>query len=134
MSQENVEVVKRAIAAVNERDIDRYLACCTEDVQLQPAWAAIEGVYEGPDAIRRYFANLEDASTDIRLEIECLELVGPDSVIAFLLAQGSGRVSGVRAPGGIPSATVYDFLDGKIRRIRIFLDRKEALEAAGLRE
>jgi hypothetical protein len=36
MSQENVEVVRRAVFALNERDIDGYLACCTEDVQLLP--------------------------------------------------------------------------------------------------
>jgi hypothetical protein len=34
MSQENLQVVKRAVEAVNHRDIDGYLACCTEDVQL----------------------------------------------------------------------------------------------------
>ena len=34
MSQENVETVHRAIAAINRRDIDGYLACCTKDVQL----------------------------------------------------------------------------------------------------
>jgi len=34
MSQENVETVKQAIAAVNERDLDRYLARCTEDIEL----------------------------------------------------------------------------------------------------
>jgi ketosteroid isomerase-like protein len=32
------------------------------------------------------------------------------------------------------SANVYDLVDGKIRRVRIFLDRQEALEAVGLRE
>jgi hypothetical protein len=34
MSQENVEVVKQVVEAINRRDIDGYLACCTEDVQL----------------------------------------------------------------------------------------------------
>ena len=34
MSRQNVRLVERAIAAVNDRDIDRYLACCTEDVEL----------------------------------------------------------------------------------------------------
>jgi hypothetical protein len=32
MSQENVEMVGRAIAAINVRDIHAYLACCTEGV------------------------------------------------------------------------------------------------------
>jgi hypothetical protein len=36
------------IAALNDRDLDGYLTCCTEDVRLEPAWSAIEGDYEGP--------------------------------------------------------------------------------------
>lgn len=27
MSEENVEVVQRVVAAINERDVDRYLSC-----------------------------------------------------------------------------------------------------------
>jgi hypothetical protein len=34
MRHENLEVIERAIAAINERDIDAYLAC-TDDVQLR---------------------------------------------------------------------------------------------------
>ena len=33
-----------------------------------------------------------------------------------------------------PTANVYDLVDGKITRIRIFLDRHEALDAVGLPE
>jgi len=35
MSQENLEVVKRAIAALNDHDVESYLAFCTADVQLE---------------------------------------------------------------------------------------------------
>ena len=58
MSEENVEVVERAIAALNERDIDGYLACCTEDIQLQTPVSPVAGVYEGADGIRRFFADI----------------------------------------------------------------------------
>ena len=45
MSQENVETVKRAVAAINVRDIDRYLDCFTEDIELHVfAFAAVGGV------------------------------------------------------------------------------------------
>jgi len=64
MSQENVEIVKRAIGAVNDRDIDRYLACCTEDVQMWTPLASIGAVYEGPDAIRRFFTDIQDTVPD----------------------------------------------------------------------
>ena len=66
MSQENVEVVKRAISAINERDIDGYLACCTEDIQLKTPLSAVAGVYEGADGIRRFFADIEDAGPDFQ--------------------------------------------------------------------
>jgi hypothetical protein len=47
MSQENVEVVERAIAAVDDRDIDSYLACCTGEVELETPVIAVEGVHGG---------------------------------------------------------------------------------------
>jgi hypothetical protein len=34
----------------------------------------------------------------------------------------------------MPTATVYDLADGRVRRIRVFLDRQEAFEAVGLHE
>jgi hypothetical protein len=43
MSHENVELVERAIAALNARDIERYLACCTEDIKLETPMAAVGG-------------------------------------------------------------------------------------------
>jgi ketosteroid isomerase-like protein len=45
---------------------------------------------------------------------------------------GRGKGSGVRVDG--PSGAVFDFRDGKISRIRLFLDHDEALRAAGLAE
>jgi SnoaL-like domain len=142
MSHENLEAVQEVIAAVNGRDLDRYLAHCTESIQLETPWAAVEGVYEGPDAIRRLFSDLRDTLPDLHLVIERLEPIGSDRVLAFLRAGATGRASGITAGagvlgatgGGIPSANVYDFAGGKIRRIRVFLDRREALEAVGLRE
>jgi ketosteroid isomerase-like protein len=143
MSRENIEVVKRAIAALNERDIDRYLACCTEDFELRTPMEPIGGVYEGADAVRRFFADLEDTSPDFRLHLERMEPLGEDQVLAFLRITATGRASGIATgadlgatgePPGMPTTNVYDFVNGKIRRIRIFLDRQEALEAVGLQE
>jgi ketosteroid isomerase-like protein len=132
MSEENVEIVKRALAAVNERDIDGYLACCTEDIQLRTPMSPVVGVYEGADGIRRFFADIEDAAPDFRLHLERSEAVGAERVLAFLRAAAHGRASGL--PAGAETGNVYEFKEGKIRRIQIFLDRGEALEAVGLSE
>jgi hypothetical protein len=134
MSQENMEVVKRAIAALNDHDVESYLAYCTADVQLETPVSPIEGVYEGADGARRYFADIFEFGPDFRITIERLEPVGGDRVLGFLLLNMIGRASGITLGGDIPSANVWDFADGKIKRVRIFLDRREALEAVGLSE
>jgi ketosteroid isomerase-like protein len=134
MSEGNVEIVRRAIAAVNDRDVDSYLACCTADVQMENPVTAIEGTYDGSDGIRRFFADVLDTGPDFRITIERLESAGTDRVLGFVRLNVSGRASGISLGNDIPSTNLYDFIDGKIKRIRIFLDRQEALEAARLSE
>ena len=59
MSQENVEVVKGAIAAINERDVDAYLALCAPDFELINPVAPIEGSNRGEQGVRSFFNALE---------------------------------------------------------------------------
>ena len=132
MSQENVRLVERAIAAINARDIEGYRACCTEDVKLETPMAGVGGVYEGIDGIRRFLTDIEDAVPDWRIELDGVEEVDSKRVIAFLRSSSTGRASGFRMAW--PSTNVYDLVDGKISHIRIFLDRQEALKAVGLAE
>jgi hypothetical protein len=63
-----------------------------------------------------------------------VESIGADRVLAFLRATASGRASGVQLVDDLPTANIYDLSGGKIKRIRIFLDRQEALAAVALRE
>ena len=132
MSQENVEMVERAVAAINARDIEGYLACCTENVKLETPMAAVGGVYEGIDGIRRFLTDVEEAAPDFRIELDGVEEVDSKRVIAFLRNSSTGRASGIRMAA--PVTNVYDLIDGKISHIRIFLDREEALKAVGLEE
>jgi len=132
MPEENVETVARAITAINQRDIDGYLACCTENIELRTPVSPVAGAYEGAVGIRRFFADIEDAGPDFRLDLERLEAVGSERVLAFTRVTYHGRASGLSTP--VETGNVYEFEEGKIRRIQIFLDRGEALEAAGLSE
>jgi ketosteroid isomerase-like protein len=132
MSQENLELVKRAVEAINQGDIEGYLACCTQDVQLVTPVAEVAGAYDGPDGIRRFFTDIRDAAPDFKIVVESLEAVGPDHVLGFMRVTGTGRASGI--PIENPTGNVYDFADGKIMRIRVFFDREEAIGAAGLSE
>ena len=130
MSRENVETVGRAIAAINARDIHGYLACCTENVELLLPMAGSE--YFGADGIKRFFTDIEDIGPDFRIEVQHVQTIDDSNAIAFLRIGATGRASGIVT--GAESANVYDFIDGKISRVRIFLDRAEALKAVGLGE
>ena len=133
MSRENVETARRCLDALNRRDVDGYLACCTDDVELRTALVALEGAHEGAEGIRRFFSDIQDAAPDFHLEVERLEAVGPERVLGFERATVSGRSSGVSFEQGIPFGSVWDFAGGKVRRIEVFADREDALEAVGLR-
>src|SRR3984893_7983456 len=130
MSQDNVETVRRAIAAINARDIDAYLDFCTEDVELLMPLAGAE--YLGADGIKRFLTDIEDIGPDLRIEVQRVQAIGDSNAIAFTRFRSTGRASGIVTGG--EGANVYDFIDGKISRIRIFLDRDEALKAVGLAE
>jgi ketosteroid isomerase-like protein len=131
MSEENVEVVERLIAALNERDADQYLAFCTPDVEYVSPIAPIEGIGRGEDGIKALFSNISEATTSFRIAVEQIRALDGDRVLALTRVAGTSQ-------GGIPleqsSASIYDFAGAKVRRIEIFLDRAEALKAAGLSE
>ncbi len=69
MSQENVELVHRAIDAVNRRDLAALLAVMDDDVEAAPLMAAMEGGYRGHDGIRRWWENLHDVWPDFSIEV-----------------------------------------------------------------
>ncbi|MFL5782241.1 MAG: nuclear transport factor 2 family protein [Thermoleophilaceae bacterium] len=127
MSRE--DLVRSVVAAVNARDADAYIACCTANVELHSPISPLHGVHEGPDGIRRFLAEIEEAGPDFHLEIERLELVG-DRALAFVLASASGRTSGVALSREV--GNVYEFEGDRIRRVRIYGERDDALREVGL--
>jgi len=130
MSTQNVETVERAVAAINARDIDAYLACCTENVELLLPMVGAE--YLGANGIKRFFADIEDAGPDFRIDVHGLEAIAADRVLASLHITSTGRSSGI--PVETDPTNIYDFTEGKISCIRVFLDRNEALKAVGLED
>jgi ketosteroid isomerase-like protein len=129
MSRENVEIVRRAIAALNERDVRLYLTLCAPDVELISPVAQLEGASTGVEGIQQFFAGLREATSRFRLDAERVQAVGDDRVIAV------GQLS-MTSQGGIPFAqpfaTVYNLAEGKLRRVQVYSDWDEALKAVGL--
>ena len=130
MTRENVTTVRLAVAALNERDVDAYLACCVDDVEIQTPLSPVEGAYRGTTGIRRFFSDIASTGSDFRVEIERIQALGSDRVLTLMRITASGRESGVDM--GAETANVYDLIEGKIKTIAIYLNREDGRRAAGL--
>jgi ketosteroid isomerase-like protein len=133
MSRENVEVVRRFYDAYNERDLAALSSLVADEFQFQSVFVGVEGrVYEGPNGFPGYFADLSEAWEYFWLELEDVLDAGSDRVVGLMQVHGRGKSSGVEINPRI--AAVFRLRDGKLAGLQTFMDRIEALEAAGLRE
>jgi ketosteroid isomerase-like protein len=58
MSQENVEVVRRALAALNRRDVEAYLEVASPQIELITPALPLQGPITGHEGIRDFFREL----------------------------------------------------------------------------
>jgi ketosteroid isomerase-like protein len=133
MSQENVEVVKALFAAFADRDFEAAAKVLDPSVEVRPAIVGgPEGVvYHGPDGMRQFWDDVDDAWAEFRITPEEFrELDGEILVLgrAFARGRGSGITLDAEAAwiAGLRNRRIVDF--------QSFSSQPEALEAAGLRE
>jgi len=130
MPQANLDAVERLMEAVDRRDIDAFVEVTTTDFEWFPVFAArVEGdVYRGREGIEAFLGEVDETWEEFRpLPDEYRDL--GDCVLALGRLRTRGRGSGV--PVDSPWGGVYDLRDGKVARIRTFLDHGEAVRAAG---
>ena len=134
MSQENVEVVRRALQAFADGGLDAMAEFWDPDIDWRAAEGAIDDVGEmhGPDAVRRYIQDWFDMFDDFTVVVEEVRDVGDDRVLAIQRLKGRAKLSGIETD--IRFATVSTVRDGKIVQGREYLSVEDALEAVGLRE
>ena len=142
MSEENVEIVRRLFAvyleALDRGDLDIWfnsdeLAEDFEWVMPNEGGLGLAPSYRGREGFREFIQTwTQEQFQDWSIELERLIDADGDRVVAFFHQHATGRESGV--PVELRMATLYELEDGRIFRMRHFLDREEALEAAGLSE
>ena len=73
MSQENVEIVRRAFEAFNRRDMTAFLDLLDPDVEWVPILAVLEGrVYRGHKDVRRWVEDLLVGEQHLQLSGLCV--------------------------------------------------------------
>ena len=132
MSQENVENVRRGIDAWNRGDLDQWLAGFGPEAELHTTGRfPDQAVYRGRAGLERYWAEIHEAAEEMSLSISELRPIG-DKVFQAVTASGRGKRS--KVPVEQPIWLVTTVRDGLAVRVETYVDRAEALEAAGLSE
>ena len=137
MSEENVEVARRFVDALNafmrgKISSEAWLALWDEEAEFYPLRAQLEGEsYSGHDGLMRFVAELREDFEEVRFEIEETRDAG-EQVVAVGRFRARGRASGVDLD--VPLGVFTKMQRGKIVYTRFFSEPAEALEAAGLQE
>ena len=132
VSRENVEVVRRAIGAYNERDFEAIRALNHPEVEVD--WSASRGlearIYQGQEDVMRFMQSFLGMFEQVKMEpVRFIE--SGDSVVVPNRTQLRGR-DGIETIAR--SALVFEVRSGRIARIGLYQETREALEAVGLRE
>jgi ketosteroid isomerase-like protein len=133
MSQENVEIVRRLLAAWNRRDEELMRRHMTSDIEWAPVGPTqLEGeLYRGEAEVSKAFEEVWDTWDRFQFqEAEVRDLV--DSVVWLGRVQMQGKGSEVALDQEF--ACHFMLRDAEVARAEAFLSWAEALEAAGLRE
>jgi ketosteroid isomerase-like protein len=130
MSQENVEIVRKAIDAFVHRDLDAAVRDNDADVEVDFSRSrGLEaGIYHGHEDVRAFWSRFLDAfdrfSVSVDEFIECGEHVVVPNRTCF-----RGR-EGIEVEA--QSAYVVTLRDGRIVEWRLYQTSTEALKAVGL--
>ncbi len=132
MSEETVEVVRRGFDAWNRQDLEAVRECFSPDLEIDASDRVLNpDVYKGVDGFMRMRREIGEAWDEFRVEVEETFEAGED-VVVFARAVGRGRASEVEID--FRSAWLMTVRGERVTRARLYRDRTQALEAAGLSE
>jgi ketosteroid isomerase-like protein len=131
VTEREVELVRAGYELWNAGDVAGLAAMCfADDIEYRnsPEWPG-QRVYRGSDAVARFLK--EEVAEIIGLEgirIERLDVFGDELLIA-MHAQAHGFQSGIDF-GEVLVFHVARMRDGKVSRVRVYLDESQAIQAA----
>jgi ketosteroid isomerase-like protein len=132
MSEENVEIVKRSIAAYSGRDFEALREVSHPDIEQD--WSASLGlearVYQGRERVLSFYENYFETFEEIDIQ--------PDRFIEsgdWVVVPNTGFVRGRDGIETVARSTfAFEVQDGLIARVRLHQETQQALDALGLSE
>src|SRR5436190_19926539 len=133
MSQENVEIVRRAYARFDAGRPDPEFLDPEIEWRGPREFTDLAEPHFGHEGVERYLDKVNEALDDYRMVPEEFIDVGDDQVLVFSREGGRGKGSGAEVQTN-PTAHLWTLRDGKAIRMQSYWERSDALEAAGLSE
>jgi ketosteroid isomerase-like protein len=132
MSQEDVEIIRRGYADLNRRDVEAWLDAFHPNAEMYDLAGGPEApARQGHDGLREWVETMDEIWEGGRHEPEQFIDAGDFVVVALRVR---ARRRDVRLPFDLPLFHVFEMRAGRIQRGTAYLDKAEALEAAGLSE
>ena len=130
MSQENVELVRRAIAAFNAREVEVLVSLCDAECDFLPFRAQLEGLrYRGHEGMRQFMHDIEGDWDTYRIDATDFRERGDRvGVVGQVTAQGRGTGVHIESNAGF----VFEVRDGLAVSIVSHSDPAAALAELGL--
>jgi ketosteroid isomerase-like protein len=132
MSEQNIDVGRGLIEAVNRRDLDAFLALVRPDVEWDDSegWPGIRGIYRGHDGVRDWWERFLEVWESVEVVVEEAR-EGPEGRV-LLQVSGAfrGGASGVQTE--VRAWEVLRIADGQVAKRQLSWSRDEGLAAAGL--
>jgi ketosteroid isomerase-like protein len=133
MSQEQERLVRQALRAVNDSDIEAVVAMTGPDAEYELIGGFADVVGEptlrGPAGVRRFYTDWFATFTTTHVEPRYFVEAGEQLVV---ISDVEVTAEGSDMPVKLCIGQIYSFGDGMISRVASYYDPKEALEAAGL--
>src|SRR3954470_22705163 len=132
MSQENVELVTQAFAALSEGGVQAMASYWDPEIEVTvPPELAQAGTYRGTDAVTGWISGWSEAWEQIEYTPEKM-VERDDTVVVTVRYAGVGRGSGMRIEDRF--WYLLRLRGGKVIYLRLYSNEAEALAAAGLSE
>ena len=134
MSEENVEVVRRWWKGFNEDGMPS-LSLCDDAIEISnPPDFPVRGTFQGHDGVREWRDQVFEIVDDARVEPEDIVDVHGDGETVLMLLRDTGTARYPEIEIEVEWAAIWTVRGGKVLKAQGYLDRAEALEAAGLAE
>lgn len=118
--QENVDVLQKIYAALDNDDIQGVLAYLTDDVECRilPVEVPFGGVFHGLEGLRKFFENLKETFKYESVTRE--QVVRGDKIIVF--GHEQARIMPLGNLFETDFVAIYSFRQGKLSKIQVFGD------------